>query len=400
MQSRWSDQEARRFVERYAAVGRGRRAARLHLAPDRLGAVAGDARRRQHFGQGRAPRPLRRARSRRIYVKGSGWNLDSIEPPGLPGLDLDYLRRLRVARRPLRRGDGEPAPQPPLRRGGAQPVGRDAAARLPAGEVHRSLARRRHPRDHQPGARRGVRARGAGRRRRDRAVRDAGLRPGASGRRRPGRGARRRGDGARSPRPLHLGRHRARELRAPPRAGDARRGLPRAPGRPAPGRRAGRRRVRPPRPSTWRWRRRSCAARSLAPRRRPKAPERWLLDFRRDAAIDELVSSPDAEEILETGPLTPDHVIRTKAYPLVLPPFDAADVERLDRRRRRGARRLRRGLRRVLRDQRAASRGAATSSVSTRCRASSPCATSASSRSAPRSRPPRSPATSISTPPR
>ncbi len=58
-----------------------------------------------------------------------------------------------------------------------------------------------------------------------------------------------------------------------------------------------------------------------------KAPERWLLDFRRDAAIDELVSSPDADEILETGPLTPDHVIRTKAYPLVLPPFDAADVE-------------------------------------------------------------------------
>ncbi|NUO17106.1 MAG: class II aldolase/adducin family protein, partial [Planctomycetaceae bacterium] len=31
-----------------------------------------------------------------IFVKGSGWNLDSIEPPGLPGLDLAYLRKLRA----------------------------------------------------------------------------------------------------------------------------------------------------------------------------------------------------------------------------------------------------------------------------------------------------------------
>ena len=31
-----------------------------------------------------------------IYVKGSGWNLDSIEPPGLPALDLAYVRTLRT----------------------------------------------------------------------------------------------------------------------------------------------------------------------------------------------------------------------------------------------------------------------------------------------------------------
>src|SRR5262249_13126945 len=30
-----------------------------------------------------------------ICVKGSGWDLDSIEPAGLPALDLAYLRRLR-----------------------------------------------------------------------------------------------------------------------------------------------------------------------------------------------------------------------------------------------------------------------------------------------------------------
>ncbi|MCC6574005.1 MAG: bifunctional aldolase/short-chain dehydrogenase [Planctomycetes bacterium] len=31
-----------------------------------------------------------------IYVKGSGWNLDTIEPPGFPGMDLTYLRKLRA----------------------------------------------------------------------------------------------------------------------------------------------------------------------------------------------------------------------------------------------------------------------------------------------------------------
>ena len=31
-----------------------------------------------------------------IFVKGSGWDLGDIEPAGLPGLDLAYLRRLRA----------------------------------------------------------------------------------------------------------------------------------------------------------------------------------------------------------------------------------------------------------------------------------------------------------------
>jgi rhamnulose-1-phosphate aldolase/alcohol dehydrogenase len=31
-----------------------------------------------------------------IYVKGSGWNLDSIEPPGFPALDLERIRKLRA----------------------------------------------------------------------------------------------------------------------------------------------------------------------------------------------------------------------------------------------------------------------------------------------------------------
>src|SRR5437899_7623848 len=30
-----------------------------------------------------------------LFVKGSGWDLDAIEPPGLPAVDLEHLRRLR-----------------------------------------------------------------------------------------------------------------------------------------------------------------------------------------------------------------------------------------------------------------------------------------------------------------
>ncbi|MEE9310909.1 MAG: class II aldolase/adducin family protein, partial [Planctomycetota bacterium] len=30
-----------------------------------------------------------------LFVKGSGWNLDTIAPAGLPGLDLEYLKTLR-----------------------------------------------------------------------------------------------------------------------------------------------------------------------------------------------------------------------------------------------------------------------------------------------------------------
>ena len=30
-----------------------------------------------------------------LYVKGSGWDLDTLEPPGLPGVQLDHLVKLR-----------------------------------------------------------------------------------------------------------------------------------------------------------------------------------------------------------------------------------------------------------------------------------------------------------------
>ncbi|MDX1383786.1 MAG: SDR family NAD(P)-dependent oxidoreductase [Thermoanaerobaculia bacterium] len=49
-----------------------------------------------------------------------------------------------------------------------------------------------------------------------------------------------------------------------------------------------------------------------------RSGRRWALDFRRTDAIRALVSDPDLRDLLASGPLTPDHVIRTKARPLVL----------------------------------------------------------------------------------
>ena len=87
------------------------------------------------------PRPGRSRREHEVLcVKGSGWDMGEIEPPGLPAVKLEPLRKLRALRRALRRGHGQcPAPQP-ARSGGAQPVGRDAAARLPAAQIHRPHA--------------------------------------------------------------------------------------------------------------------------------------------------------------------------------------------------------------------------------------------------------------------
>src|SRR5207237_8230604 len=31
-----------------------------------------------------------------LFINGSGWDLDAIEPPGLPPVDLTHLRRLRA----------------------------------------------------------------------------------------------------------------------------------------------------------------------------------------------------------------------------------------------------------------------------------------------------------------
>lgn len=95
MKSRWSDSDAREFVDRYAEAGpdlalRVYTSRLIGAEPDLVmhggGNTSVKLRRRDILGE-----PVEA-----ICVKGSGWDLDSIEPAGLPAMRLDGLRRLRA----------------------------------------------------------------------------------------------------------------------------------------------------------------------------------------------------------------------------------------------------------------------------------------------------------------
>jgi rhamnulose-1-phosphate aldolase/alcohol dehydrogenase len=94
MRSRWSDEEARSFVARYAAYGEDL-ALRVYTSrligadPDLVLHGGGNTSVKSTF------RDLLGEEVAAIFVKGSGWNLDSIAPEGLPGMRLEALRRLR-----------------------------------------------------------------------------------------------------------------------------------------------------------------------------------------------------------------------------------------------------------------------------------------------------------------
>ena len=94
MQSRWSDEEARSFVERYMAEGEDL-ALRVYTSrligsdPDLVLHGGGNTSVKSTF------RDLLGEPVPAIFVKGSGWNLDSLAPEGLPGMRLAGLQRLR-----------------------------------------------------------------------------------------------------------------------------------------------------------------------------------------------------------------------------------------------------------------------------------------------------------------
>lgn len=97
MKSRWSDAEARRLVEHYAGLGVAEDLA-LRVYSSRL--LGGDPALVQHGGGNTSlktvlPDALRRP-VRVLCVKGSGWDLGSIEPPGLPACRLEPLLELRA----------------------------------------------------------------------------------------------------------------------------------------------------------------------------------------------------------------------------------------------------------------------------------------------------------------
>jgi rhamnulose-1-phosphate aldolase/alcohol dehydrogenase len=323
MQSRWSDQDARQCVERYAAWGED---IALRVYTSRL--IGSEPALVMHGGGNTSVKSVHRnlfgEAVEAIYVKGSGWNLDSIEPPGLPGLDLAYLRRLRsldalsdeemVNQLRTHLFDAS-APNPS--------VETLLHAFLPAKFVDHSHADAILALTNQERGEEFVRealgddvaivpyvmpgfdlARAAA------DVMDE--EPDAEGMVLDLHGLFTWGRTARESYERHLELVTRAEAFLEHRAG--RRLQPR---RPAPHRATAPEHVAEAAPIL-----RGALARAAA---KAGAPRHWILDFRRDAAIAELVSSPDADEILESAPLTPDHVIRTKSYPLVLDAFDAAD---------------------------------------------------------------------------
>ena len=86
-------------------------------------------------------------------VKGSGWDLDTLEPPGLPGVQLEYLKQLRSLPSLSDEAMVNDPADAPAGRVVAQPLGGNAAARLSAAQVRRPFTRRRHSGDRQPAQR-------------------------------------------------------------------------------------------------------------------------------------------------------------------------------------------------------------------------------------------------------
>src|SRR5262245_45313666 len=97
MQSRWVDAEAEAMVARYAEGGIGRDLA-LRVYTTRL--LGGDPKLVLHGGGNTSVKTrvadLGGAETDVLCVKGSGWDMATIEPPGLPAVRLDQLRQLRA----------------------------------------------------------------------------------------------------------------------------------------------------------------------------------------------------------------------------------------------------------------------------------------------------------------
>jgi len=95
MKSRWSDADARQFSDRYAP--RWGEALALRVYTSRL--IGADPDLVMHGGGNTSVKIIKENllgdRVEALCVKGSGWDLDSIEPQGFPALELAWLRRLR-----------------------------------------------------------------------------------------------------------------------------------------------------------------------------------------------------------------------------------------------------------------------------------------------------------------
>ena len=94
MQNQWNDSDAKTIIETYSNVSED---IALRVYTSRL--IGIDPELVLHGGGNTSVKSLIKntvgEEINVLYVKGSGWDLDTIEPPGLPGVQLDHLIKLR-----------------------------------------------------------------------------------------------------------------------------------------------------------------------------------------------------------------------------------------------------------------------------------------------------------------
>ena len=94
MENKWKDSSARAAIEKYSDVHED---IALRIYTSRL--IGADPALVLHGGGNTSVKSRTKNKVNEevdvLYVKGSGWDLDTIEPPGLPGVLLDHLIKLR-----------------------------------------------------------------------------------------------------------------------------------------------------------------------------------------------------------------------------------------------------------------------------------------------------------------
>ena len=95
MQNRWNDSEAKAAIKKYSSYSED---IALRVYTSRL--IGSEPALVLHGGGNTSVKSATKNRVgeeiRVLYVKGSGWDLDTLEPAGLPGVKLDYLLKLRA----------------------------------------------------------------------------------------------------------------------------------------------------------------------------------------------------------------------------------------------------------------------------------------------------------------
>ena len=92
MQSRWNDEDANRYVETARAAGQSE-ALGLRIYSSRI--IGGDPDLVLHGGGNTSVKVVAEDGLELMHIKGSGWDLDTIEAPGLPAVQLAPLLEVR-----------------------------------------------------------------------------------------------------------------------------------------------------------------------------------------------------------------------------------------------------------------------------------------------------------------